>query len=115
MATADRVGKGESGMEKAIKEAQGKPPEAGHRVSQEMLYAALGKIVDRIEACGASIELTHAVTLASDLRQAVGNRFNPANSYALDRVIDAVDPPPQGRPVCRCKLGESCPTCEKVA
>ena len=61
-------------------------------LKQEFLYKALGAIVDRIEACGASPELTHAVTLASDLRQAIGNQYNPASPYALIRVISATQP-----------------------
>ncbi len=60
--------------------------EQNKATEQEFLFAAMGEIVNRIERCGASIELTHAVSLASDLRQAIGNQFNPANSYALDRV-----------------------------
>lgn len=56
----------------------------------EFLFVALGEIVDRIERCGASTELTHAVSLISDLRQAVGNRWNPANPYSLRRVESAL-------------------------
>jgi PRTRC genetic system protein C len=55
-------------------------------LSQEELYAALIKLGWRIEACGASVELTHAVTLCSDIRQSIGNQFNPADSYAAQRV-----------------------------
>lgn len=58
-------------------------------INQELLYKTLSEIVDRIEKCGASIELTHAVSLTSDLRQAVGNEYNPPNPHALVRVIDA--------------------------
>ena len=61
-----------------------------HTVSQETLYNALTEIVDRIEACGASPELTHAVSFASDLRQAVGNQYNRADPYSLCRVVDIV-------------------------
>jgi hypothetical protein len=56
----------------------------------EVLFEALGRIVDRIEACGASPELTNAVCLASDLRQAVGNQYNKPDPCALKRVIDAL-------------------------
>ena len=59
-------------------------------IGQELLYKTLGEIVNRIEACGASAELTHAVVLASDLSQAVGNQYNPANPHALERVIEAM-------------------------
>lgn len=58
-------------------------------INQELLFKALREIGDRIEACGASPELTHAVSLTSDLRQAVGNQHNPASPYALLRVIEA--------------------------
>ena len=61
-----------------------------HTVNQETLYKAVGEIVDRIEACGASPALTHAVSLASDLRQAIGNQYNPADPYSLCRVVDTL-------------------------
>lgn len=60
--------------------------EQNKATDQEFLFAALGEIVDRIERCGASPGLTHAVSLASDLRQAIGNQWNPGNKYALERV-----------------------------
>jgi len=56
------------------------------------IYAALSALVFRIEQCGGSPELTSASMLANDLRQAVGNRWNPANEYASQRVLDAVGP-----------------------
>lgn len=52
----------------------------------ELLFSALGEIADRIERSGASPELTNAVSLVSDLRMAIGNQYNPANKYALERV-----------------------------
>ncbi|MES2995872.1 MAG: hypothetical protein V4733_03590 [Verrucomicrobiota bacterium] len=64
------------------------PPIEG--LNQEELYFALGKLVDHIEACGASTELTNAVVLAHDIRQAVGNQFNEADGFAADRVRSAV-------------------------
>lgn len=60
-----------------------------YELKQEFIYKVLGEIMGRIEACGASPELTHAVTLTSDLRSALGNQENPANPYSLLRVIDA--------------------------
>ncbi|MCK4870776.1 MAG: hypothetical protein KAS93_06675 [Gammaproteobacteria bacterium] len=60
-------------------------------MEQELLYAALGEIVDRIEGCGASPELTHAVSFASDLRRSVGNRYNPKDEYALTRVTEVIN------------------------
>ena len=56
------------------------------------IHAALGTLITLIERCGASSELTGAVTLTSDLRQAVGNRWNPADDYAAKRVLEAVGP-----------------------
>lgn len=56
----------------------------------EFLFAVLGEIVNRIELCGASTELTHAVSITSDLRQAIGNQYNPSNDYALERVKNAM-------------------------
>ena len=56
------------------------------KLTQDELHAALGALINRIEACGASPELTAAVCLASDIRQAVGNEFNPPNEYAADRA-----------------------------
>lgn len=60
--------------------------EQNKAIEQEFLFQAIGEIINRIEKCGASIELTHAVSLASDLHSAIGNKWNPANSYALERV-----------------------------
>lgn len=55
-------------------------------MDQETIFAALGELTRRIEACGASVELTHAVTLCSDLRMAIGDQWNPADKYAEERV-----------------------------
>lgn len=54
----------------------------------DMSYTALRELVQRIEKCGASVELTHAVTLCSDLASAIGNRWNPRDKYAEQRVRD---------------------------
>lgn len=71
------------------------PPD-GVVVPKDELHAVLSEIVTRIERCGASDALTHAVTLASDLRQAVGNQWNPADKYALQRVREALAAAPKG-------------------
>ena len=63
------------------------------KITQEELYAALVEIGYRIEACGASEALTRAVCLCSDLRGAVGNQWNPADSYAAERVRKELPPP----------------------
>lgn len=60
-------------------------------INRDLLYKALLEIGGRIEACGASPELTNAVTLTSDLRAAVGDQYNPADSYALLRVLKAIE------------------------
>lgn len=52
----------------------------------ELAWPALSELCARIERCGASIELTHAVMLASDLLMAVGNRWNPRDKSAEERV-----------------------------
>jgi len=62
-----------------------------YTINQETLYKVIGEIVDRIEACGASVELTNAVSLASVLRRAIGNEYNPADPYSLCRVIDLLN------------------------
>ena len=56
----------------------------------DLAWPALGELVDRIEVCGASPELTHAVTLASDLMRAVGNQWNPRDKQAVERVLAAL-------------------------
>lgn len=60
--------------------------EQNKALDQEFLYKALIEICYRIERCGASPELTHAVSMVSDLIQAIGNKWNPSNNYALERV-----------------------------
>ena len=64
--------------------------EQNKAIDPEFLFIAIGEIVDRIERCGASPELTDAVSLASDLRFAIGNKFNNANIYAYERVKSAL-------------------------
>lgn len=73
-------------MDQTEPESDVEPP----KLSQAELYAAIGKLMERIEACGASTELTNAVTLASDIRQAVGNQWNKANEFAADRVRENI-------------------------
>ena len=70
-----------------------------YTIDQEVLYKALGEIVDRIEKCGASPELTDAVSLTSDLRSAVGNEFNPANVYSLTSVLEEIKGDVEHHPV----------------
>ncbi len=62
----------------------------GPCLNQAEIYEALREICQRIERCGASPELTHAVTLASDLAGAIGNKWNPPDKYAADRVRSAL-------------------------
>ncbi len=56
------------------------------KLDQSELHAALSRLIDKIEGCGASTELTNAVTFASDIRQAVGNEWNEPNEFAAKRV-----------------------------
>ena len=73
-------------------QAKMKMTEQNKAMHQEFLFVTLGEIIDRIERCGASPELTNAVSLASDLRQAVGNQWNPSNAYAFERVKATLAP-----------------------
>lgn len=79
-------------------------------IGRDLAWAGVRELCARIEACGASPELTHAVTLASDLMQAIGNVDNPANQHAKERVAYAVlqskDPPPLSRAQQRARLRE---------
>ena len=59
-------------------------------LQQEDIYAALGKAMQKIEAAGASPELTAAVVIVGDVRQSIGNQWNPADRYAAQRVRDAL-------------------------
>lgn len=72
----------------------------GERATQEFVFEALSELTRRIEACGASVELTNAVILCSDLKMAIGNRWNPADRYAEDRVramLAAAPSPEEGK------------------
>jgi len=57
----------------------------------ELMWPALRELCLRIEACGASEPLTQAVILASDLLSATGNRWNPRDKYAEQRVRAALE------------------------
>jgi hypothetical protein len=61
------------------------------RLDQELFYAAITELLRRIEACGASVELTHAVTLCADLLSAIGNQWNQPDEYAEQRVRDTLN------------------------
>ncbi|HEY9462835.1 MAG TPA: hypothetical protein VIR54_07080 [Vicinamibacterales bacterium] len=56
----------------------------------DFLFAALRLVIQRIEECGASPELTRASSVACDLLYAVGNQFNPPRSDARERVEAAL-------------------------
>lgn len=56
----------------------------------DLSYQALRELVQRIEKCGASVELTNAVTLASDLAAAIGNKWNPRDKNREQMVRDAL-------------------------
>lgn len=59
-------------------------------IKRKNIYKALEEISARIEVCGASPELTHAISLVTDLRCAIGNEFNTPDEYALNRVLDVI-------------------------
>ncbi len=73
-------------MDQMEPESDVEPP----KLNQPELYAALGELIQKIEACGASSELTAAVVLASDIKQAVGNQWNEASAFAADRVREKI-------------------------
>ena len=50
------------------------------------LHDALRLLCYRIEECGASPELTRAVTLCSDIRASIGNKFNPPNPHIAEQT-----------------------------
>lgn len=52
----------------------------------DLAHPALRELCARIEKCGASPELTNAVTLCSDLCSAIGNEWNQRDRQAEDRV-----------------------------
>jgi len=59
-------------------------------IDRELLSEALREIVARIERCGASIELTHAVSLAVDLMYATSPIDDELSRDAMDRVRNAL-------------------------
>jgi len=62
------------------------------KLDKEVLMNALREIIRRIECCGASEQLTHAVTLASDLLLAVDDvPYASRAREALQRVCNALD------------------------
>lgn len=71
------------------------------KLTQSEFYAALLLLITKIEACGASTELTNAVSLAADIAGSVGNESNPPSEFAAERVKAAAclnlpeAPPPE--------------------
>jgi hypothetical protein len=59
-------------------------------MDSELLFAALLEIAARIEACGASPELTNAIVITSDTRHAIGNKYNAPDSFAVERVKQGI-------------------------
>lgn len=59
-------------------------------MDSELLFSALTEICNRIEACGASPELTSAVVITSDTRQAIGNKYNAPDKFAAGRVKEGI-------------------------
>lgn len=62
---------------------------------QELIFAALLELGDRIEKCGGSPELTHALTLCCAIRGAIGNRWNPPDENSRTYLINNI--PEQNR------------------
>lgn len=66
---------------------------------RDLLYRIVRQLVDRIEACGASPHLTHAVCLASDLASAIGNQHNRATVQHFDLLMRTLETPmPEAAP-----------------
>lgn len=88
VASCSAGGEHDGGWQRALNMHNGKPdPEK----LLELVYSGLRLLVDRIERCGASVELTQAVILCSDLASAVGNQYNKRDEYAQKRVRDALE------------------------
>lgn len=66
------------------------PHNKGARMDNDLIFTALVELGHRIERCGASPELTNAVSLCSDLRRAIGNQHNQADAHAEQMVRDAL-------------------------
>ena len=62
----------------------------GRMLPAALLYDALGLLMERIERCGGSVELTNAVCLAGDLRSAIGNQYNAPIDGCLFQVHRAL-------------------------
>ena len=58
------------------------------QLTQDETYEALGLVMEKIEASGASPELTDAVVIASDLRASIGNKWNPSSPERAKLVRD---------------------------
>lgn len=65
-------------------------------LTQDEIYAALGLAMQKIEAAGASAELTNAIVIVGDIRRAIGNRWNRPDEYAALRVHEALRVSNQG-------------------
>lgn len=55
-------------------------------LDSEKVFAAMQHTVDLIEKCGASIELTNAVSFASDLMGAFGNKWNAPREHNVKQL-----------------------------
>lgn len=53
---------------------------------QEELYTLISVTIEKIEASGASVPLTNAVVLVSDISSAIGNKWNPPQPYRADAI-----------------------------
>jgi len=58
------------------------------QLTQNETYEALAMLMEKIEAAGASPELTDAVVIASDLRASIGNRWNPSSPERAKLIRD---------------------------
>jgi hypothetical protein len=59
--------------------------------SRDLLYGALTLAMQKVERLGASKELTDLVVLLGNVKSVIGNRWNPANPYALKPLVTALN------------------------
>lgn len=61
-----------------------------YTLDSELIYEVLDNAIEKVESCGASPELTDVVSLLSDLRRCVGNKYNRPDPYSIVPLINKV-------------------------
>lgn len=62
------------------------------QLTQDEIFEALGLAMEKIEAAGASPELTAAGAIVGDIRAAVGNKWNPSRPESAQQVRAKLKP-----------------------